>query len=143
MSDVVTCPRQGCQRSVLLSDQDPKLGRCFCGFSFCALCMKAYHGVAECDLNLGESVWILYNFLAASKQKIIESFIAASQDEKVQMSRKYGGMAKLQRLVDNLQNETWITGNSKKCPKCATPIEVRDRETGRQSVSRRTMVATR
>ncbi|CAL8084839.1 unnamed protein product [Calicophoron daubneyi] len=47
MRDIGTCPRPGCNTSVILDD--PNLGRCpTCRLAFCPHCLRTYHGVAKC-----------------------------------------------------------------------------------------------
>ncbi|ETN78545.1 IBR domain protein [Necator americanus] len=85
MADVVLCPRKTCQNPVMVSERTLNLGTCqMCGFSFCVLCFRAYHGVDGC------------NFKKIDKERILEEWNSADEKERVLMARKFGGLKNLQ-----------------------------------------------
>ncbi|KAK6734913.1 hypothetical protein RB195_018233 [Necator americanus] len=89
MADVVLCPRKTCQNPVMVSERTLNLGTCqMCGFSFCVLCFRAYHGVDGC------------NFKKIDKERILEEWNSADEKERVLMARKFGGLKNLQVAQD-------------------------------------------
>lgn len=56
--------------------------------------------------------------------KIFESYTNGDQPTKESMERKYG-KKQLLSMINDIQAETWIGKNSKPCPHCSAPIEVR------------------
>ncbi|KAJ1373048.1 hypothetical protein KIN20_035376 [Parelaphostrongylus tenuis] len=112
MDDVVPCPRKVCQKPVLVSERTRNLASCgMCGYSFCVLCFRAYHGLEGC------------HFKTVDKQRLIAKWNSADETERSQMARRFGGMNNLQKVVDAILNEGWIEGNSKPCPRCRVRIE--------------------
>lgn len=112
MSDVVVCPRKSCQKPVLVSEKTLNLGSCgVCGYSFCVLCFRAYHGVDDCK------------FKSVDKQRIIEEWNKADENGRVEMAKRFGGVKNLQNLVNTMLNEGWMDGHSKPCPRCRVRIE--------------------
>ncbi|PIO59390.1 IBR domain protein [Teladorsagia circumcincta] len=115
MSDVVTCPRKTCQKPVLVSERTVNLGSCgMCGYSFCILCLRAYHGVDECK------------FKSVDKKRIIEEWNAADENGRVQMAKRFGGLKNLENIINAMLNDGWMEGNSKPCPRCRVRIEKND-----------------
>uniref|UniRef100_A0A7I4Y599 RBR-type E3 ubiquitin transferase n=1 Tax=Haemonchus contortus TaxID=6289 RepID=A0A7I4Y599_HAECO len=115
MPDVVNCPRKTCQKPVLVSERTVNLGSCtMCGYSFCVLCFRAYHGVDDC------------NFKSVDKKRIIEEWNTADQNGRAQMAKRFGGIKNLENIVNNLLNDGWMEGNSKPCPRCRVRIEKSD-----------------
>lgn len=80
------------------------LGSCgVCGYSFCVLCFRAYHGVDDCKFKSGKKVWIArYKlrgqvfFIAVDKQRIIEEWNKADENGRVEMAKRFGGVKNLQ-----------------------------------------------
>ncbi|PIO64191.1 hypothetical protein TELCIR_14189 [Teladorsagia circumcincta] len=56
-----------------------------CGYSFCILCLRAYHGVDECK------------FKSVDKKRIIEEWNAADENGRVQMAKRFGGLKNLEK----------------------------------------------
>ncbi|VDO25231.1 unnamed protein product [Haemonchus placei] len=93
-------------RSYFKEGQTVNLGSCtMCGYSFCVLCFRAYHGVDDCNFKSGEVVRGL---------PCNSSFGAESSKRS------------LQNIVNNLLNDGWMEGNSKPCPRCRVRIEKSD-----------------
>uniref|UniRef100_A0A0K0D7G8 RBR-type E3 ubiquitin transferase n=1 Tax=Angiostrongylus cantonensis TaxID=6313 RepID=A0A0K0D7G8_ANGCA len=78
-----------------------------CGYSFCVLCYRAYHGLNEC------------HFKDVDKESLVTKWDSADEKERIQMGQRFGGLQNLQVLF----HEGWIDGNSKPCPRCRIRIE--------------------
>ncbi|KAK5983933.1 RBR-type E3 ubiquitin transferase [Trichostrongylus colubriformis] len=85
-----------------------------CGYSFCVLCLRAYHGIDEC------------RFKSADKKRIIEEWNAADENTRIEMAKRFGGMKNLKNIVNALLSDGWMEGNSKPCPRCRVRIEKND-----------------
>ncbi|KAI4476388.1 hypothetical protein M0802_014875 [Mischocyttarus mexicanus] len=104
MTDIVYCPRRQCQYPVS-RDLNEKMASCpLCQYTFCVYCKMVYH---------------------AEKQQLVNRYQGASDDEKLQMEKRYG-KKQLEILVENTMSENWININSHNCPHCYAAIEKSD-----------------
>lgn len=55
---------------------------------------------------------------------MFETYLNGDETTKENMERKYG-KKQLLSMINDIQAETWIGQNSKPCPHCSAPIEVR------------------
>ncbi|KAE9412861.1 hypothetical protein Angca_002903, partial [Angiostrongylus cantonensis] len=85
MIDVVPCPRKTCQNPVFVSERTQNLATCeMCGYSFCVLCYRAYHGLNEC------------HFKDVDKESLVTKWDSADEKERIQMGQRFGGLQNLQ-----------------------------------------------
>ncbi|VDP04668.1 unnamed protein product [Soboliphyme baturini] len=109
MADIIYCPRMVCQMPVVKEDDQDNLATCsFCGFSFCPLCLKGYHGVMPCNI--------------VNLQEVVRKYMESSPEERKCMERRYGKQ-QLVNATNELSNEKWKSEHSKPCPSCKAPIE--------------------
>ncbi|XP_008102920.2 E3 ubiquitin-protein ligase RNF14 [Anolis carolinensis] len=110
MPDVVYCPRLGCQTPVM---QEPSCNVgicCNCGYAFCTVCKKTYHGVQSCKIAAGKFAAFLKEYLAADEttKRFLE---------------KHYGKRLLRSAVEEIESKEWLKNYSKLCPSCGAPIE--------------------
>ncbi|KAJ9578727.1 hypothetical protein L9F63_005089 [Diploptera punctata] len=72
-----------------------------------------------------DAVLLAALFRAHEKRILVEEYISASDERRVQMEQRYG-KKQLQALVDTYLSEKWLDSNSKKCPNCSAAIEKSD-----------------
>jgi hypothetical protein len=58
------------------------------------------------------------------KMKLFDDYINGDESTKESMEKRYG-KKQLISMVNEIQAETWIGQNSKPCPHCNAPIEVK------------------
>uniref|UniRef100_A0A668TKA8 RBR-type E3 ubiquitin transferase n=1 Tax=Oreochromis aureus TaxID=47969 RepID=A0A668TKA8_OREAU len=108
MSDVTYCPRTSCGSAVIL-EKSSKAALCSaCGFAFCVICRKTYHGTGKCE----------------TKKKYAERYIIdlGSRERKRLLENRYGCNL-LVSIMENKLSNNWIANNSKSCPECFSRIE--------------------
>lgn len=98
MSDVVRCPRRGCNCPVIC-DVQQHMARCDkCGHCFCTRCWKAYHALSPCEVS-------------------IKNFENLDVNElKEMLKSKYGEV-----MATSIIDEISISRTYKRCPRCAVP----------------------
>jgi len=62
--------------------------------------------------------------ISDEKKKIIEKYNSGNIDERKLMEKRYG-KKQLATLVQTVMSEDWIENESKCCPHCKAPIQVR------------------
>ncbi|CAH1267487.1 RNF14 [Branchiostoma lanceolatum] len=113
MADVVYCPRKSCQCPVML-EPDSKMGGCTaCQYTFCTLCKLAYHGVSPCRIKPDDL------------RKLREEYLAASDEGKKFLEKRYGRKSIKQALEETFSEE-WLKRYAKECPQCGTHIQKLD-----------------
>ncbi|XP_066288072.1 E3 ubiquitin-protein ligase RNF14-like [Branchiostoma lanceolatum] len=113
MADVVYCPRKSCQCPVML-EPDSKMGGCTaCQYTFCTLCKLAYHGVSPCRIKPDDL------------RKLREEYLAASDEGKKFLEKRYGRKSIKQALEETFSEE-WLKKYAKECPQCGTHIQKLD-----------------
>uniref|UniRef100_A0A3P9CU53 RBR-type E3 ubiquitin transferase n=1 Tax=Maylandia zebra TaxID=106582 RepID=A0A3P9CU53_9CICH len=108
MSDVTYCPRTSCGSAVIL-EKSSKAALCSeCGFAFCVICRKTYHGTGKCE----------------TKKKYAERYIIdlGSRERKRLLENRYGCNL-LVSIAEKKLSDNWIANNTKSCPECFTRIE--------------------
>jgi len=55
---------------------------------------------------------------------MLKEYTEGPKSKKKEFEKRYG-RKKMQELLDLSLSESWISNNSKKCPKCQSPIEVK------------------
>jgi E3 ubiquitin-protein ligase RNF14 len=115
--DVVWCPRAWCHGPAFRDASLDKLVICRdCQYSFCAVCLKSYHGKAFC--NLPALLRIVEEYLTAKESGI--------KKEISRIEAKYGTKM-LQRLeydyLAEKETNEWKKRNTTACPMCHTSIE--------------------
>jgi hypothetical protein len=63
-------------------------------------------------------------FVAEEQLKLVNEYNTGSDEARSLLERRYG-RKQLQRLVDTVLSEQWVSTNSQNCPKCNVSIEVR------------------
>ncbi|KAI5992155.1 hypothetical protein EDD15DRAFT_2168501 [Pisolithus albus] len=120
----VHCPMEYCQEPVprattaaIIEDDESTWGRlreCHsCGYSFCSVCKRTWHGPhTPCPLPV--------------TSKIILAYLAASEDERIRLERHYGRTS-VQRMVrqhkEDEENRKWLESSTTECPGCALRVE--------------------
>ncbi|KAI6020796.1 hypothetical protein BKA83DRAFT_1432233 [Pisolithus microcarpus] len=84
-----------------------------CGYSFCSVCKRTWHGPhTPCPLPV--------------TSKIILAYLAASEDERIRLERHYGRTS-VQRMVrqhkEDEENRKWLESSTTECPGCALRVE--------------------
>ncbi|KAG8856703.1 translation termination inhibitor protein itt1 [Serendipita sp. 411] len=85
-----------------------------CGYSFCILCKRSWHGIAPCSSDI--------------TAKFLDEYMALEDGSpgKVALERRFG-KAQLMKLVNKLQedveNDKWLKRSTTSCPKCSTAVE--------------------
>lgn len=85
-----------------------------CGFSFCILCKRSWHGLAPCSSNI--------------TAKFLEEYMSLDEahPERLALERRFG-KAQLVRLVEkikeDLENQQWLERSTTKCPNCQISVE--------------------
>ncbi|KAJ1720246.1 hypothetical protein LPJ53_005097 [Coemansia erecta] len=111
------CPRAGCGRGVESDAQIDRLCQCPCGYAFCRLCLRTWHGPNFCEIK--------------SVQKIVEMYIQAVREDessvkRLKMEKQYG-LGVLQKLLREHEQEhasiDYIRSSTQQCPKCRFGIE--------------------
>ncbi|KAJ1827319.1 hypothetical protein LPJ56_001725, partial [Coemansia sp. RSA 2599] len=111
------CPRAGCGRGVECDKTVERLCECACGYVFCKLCLRTWHGNNHCDIR--------------GAQKIIEMYVRAvrhSRDAtmRAKLEKQYGE-ATLKRMLAEYDRESasvdLIRESTQKCPKCELRIQ--------------------
>lgn len=110
MEDIVYCPRPTC-RCVTVKEEGEDMAVCpGCTFAFCILCKRTWHGVSPCKL------------LPDDVKQLKEVYDASSSEIQQSMEQRYG-RPHLLRAFQEVETESWITTNSKQCPKCHAHIQ--------------------
>ncbi|XP_035681742.1 E3 ubiquitin-protein ligase RNF14-like [Branchiostoma floridae] len=113
MADVVYCPRKSCQCPVMLEPDSKMAGCTACGYTFCTLCKLAYHGVSPCRIKPDDL------------RKLREEYLAASDEGKKFLEKRYGKKSIKQALEETFSEE-WLKKYAKECPQCGTHIQKLD-----------------
>ncbi|KAG8466128.1 hypothetical protein KFE25_001884 [Diacronema lutheri] len=104
MDDMTWCPLAHCQAAVVLErDADgalDKLGRCAqCGFCFCTLCQRSWHGDGPCS-------------------DFKRRWDAADAAERAALETRFGRHA-----IEEIESTHLISSTTQGCPCCRAPIE--------------------
>eukprot|EP00116_Pleurobrachia_bachei_P008260 sb/3468522/ len=112
MIDVFKCPRKLCENFVV-KDPDIDMACCDdCGFVFCVLCEKSWHGVNNrCEIKSGKY------------KDICRIYNEGNPGEIKMLYRKYG-RAQVDEIVNNMQTFLWLQEHSKPCPTCKAMIQL-------------------
>ena len=62
--------------------------------------------------------------ILANLLQLIEQWDAASPADREHFAKRFGGVKKLERIVNDARAMHWIESHSKPCPKCRSSIEV-------------------
>jgi len=85
-----------------------------CGYSFCILCKRSWHGLAPCSGDI--------------TAKFVEQYMSleVGDPEKLVLERRFG-KAQLSRLVEklkeDLENKKWLEQSTTQCPNCLVSVE--------------------
>uniref|UniRef100_A0A3B5LN81 RBR-type E3 ubiquitin transferase n=1 Tax=Xiphophorus couchianus TaxID=32473 RepID=A0A3B5LN81_9TELE len=106
MPDITYCPRLTCGSAVILEKSSPAAMCSVCSFAFCVDCKKTYHGTSKCyeepDLSTEKS--------GKRKRRLLEN--------------RYGRKLFVYTFEKHVSDK-WITTNTRPCPHCFSPIQVR------------------
>ncbi|KAM9383632.1 E3 ubiquitin-protein ligase RNF14-like isoform 2-T2 [Pholidichthys leucotaenia] len=131
MSDVTYCPRTSCGSPVIQEKSSTAAICSVCGFAFCVMCKKTYHGIEDCWrenplIKLMDKVLIQGHVslpgAEAGKKALFEDYISGSKERQKLLERWYGRNVLLGTLEKGL-TESWMTSNTKFCPYCFSRIE--------------------
>ncbi|XP_022099046.1 E3 ubiquitin-protein ligase RNF14-like [Acanthaster planci] len=147
MDDIVYCPRLSCQCPVM-KDGESSLAVCSaCGYSFCVLCNRVYHGVSPCVASEEEILKVLVEFEdgdedckvrlekrygkdlfkdlreEAEERRRQEELAELGRLKEAEERRKERELAEKEPLKQRMQNQRWKNNNTKQCPTCGTHIE--------------------
>lgn len=79
-------------------------------FDLFYLFLATFHGVVPCKVKSKEQM------------ELITKYMGAEGQEKSLLEKRYG-KKQLQTMVDNFESETYLSENSKPCPKCQILIQ--------------------
>ncbi|KXS21338.1 RWD-domain-containing protein [Gonapodya prolifera JEL478] len=127
-SDICFCPRPFCQAPANIQESESgdqtgvRMATCtHCGFCFCAVCQRSWHGNSTKICN-----W-------RSFAPIVESYLKASQSgdiTQVTFLEKRYGEKMLRKMARDWENEResrkWLVENSKDCPECGLHVQKSD-----------------
>ncbi|KAJ1720247.1 hypothetical protein LPJ53_005098 [Coemansia erecta] len=111
------CPRAGCNRGVECDSQVERLCQCACGYAFCRLCLRAWHGSNFCEIK--------------NAQSLVELYIQARSDTdnpkaRLKMEKQYG-LAVLEKMLREHEQDSasleFISGSTQQCPRCRFGIQ--------------------
>ncbi|KAJ2780040.1 hypothetical protein GGI15_003679 [Coemansia interrupta] len=111
------CPRAGCGRGVECDPQVDRLCQCACGYAFCRLCLRAWHGSNFCEIK--------------NAQSLVERYIHALGDTanpkmRLKMEKQYG-QAVLEKMLREHEQDSasleFISGSTQQCPRCRFGIQ--------------------
>ncbi|XP_035509474.1 E3 ubiquitin-protein ligase RNF14-like [Morone saxatilis] len=132
MPDVTYCPRRSCA-SAVIQDKSSNAAMCsVCGFAFCVICKKTYHGKDNCQekkknviKRTGKDAQQASVDLPQSQEGIRalwDDYASGSKQRQHLLESRYGRKI-LQVTVEASLSEDWITSNSKSCPHCFCRIQ--------------------
>ncbi|CAG7847378.1 SubName: Full=Related to ring finger protein 14 {ECO:0000313/EMBL:CCA75181.1} [Serendipita indica DSM 11827] len=85
-----------------------------CGFAFCMLCKRSWHGLAPCSSDI--------------KAKFVQEYMELEDgsEGRLALERRFG-KAQLVRLVtkfkEEMETENWLKSSTTNCPNCSTSVE--------------------
>ncbi|XP_022645799.1 E3 ubiquitin-protein ligase RNF14-like isoform X1 [Varroa destructor] len=107
-ADIISCPRELCEKPVII-EPDSAMATCStCNLSFCLTCRRPSHGINPCET--GNASQLAMKYLNATPE------VRAALEKK--FSKKY-----LTAIVNEYDSQNWIKENAKKCPRCQTIIQ--------------------
>ncbi|XP_035766646.1 E3 ubiquitin-protein ligase RNF14-like [Neolamprologus brichardi] len=92
MSDVTYCPRIYCGSAVIL-EKSSKAALCSeCGFAFCVICRKTYHGMGKCETKkkYAERYIIDLPQSQVGVKALWEDYVSGSRERKRLLENRYG-----------------------------------------------------
>lgn len=112
MGDTTECARKSCGMLSYITDKEKNLVECsYCGYNFCYLCKQTFHGVSPCKIR------------AEDVADVVKKWQEGDEEERAELSRKYGGEKVLEEWVGQVLNGQWMNDNTKGCPGCRVKIE--------------------
>ncbi|KAI7821806.1 RWD domain-containing protein [Kickxella alabastrina] len=111
------CPRSGCGLSVECDARYPHLSQCACGYTFCNLCLRAWHGTNYCEIKSSER--ILRQYIRVVRETV-------DSQARARLERQYGQGVLQKMLRDHDQDNAsvdFIRESSQQCPKCKLFIQ--------------------
>lgn len=130
MPDVMFCPRPSCA-SAVLTDNSSSAAQCsVCGFAFCVLCKKTYHGAEDCQTRVkkrsvettGQQTYADIPETREGRMALRDDYCSGSRDRQRLLESRYGRSNMIYFMEDSLSWD-WIKDNSKTCPHCFSHIE--------------------
>ena len=104
MNDVVYCPLLNCQAAMVMNRNETQ-GECAsCSHAFCLKCMKSAH-----EENV--VCW-----------QVEGEYLATDENGRNDLEAIYG-KEKFRGVLDTTENEVWLKGNTRPCPRCSAAIE--------------------
>ncbi|KAM9385757.1 E3 ubiquitin-protein ligase RNF14-like [Pholidichthys leucotaenia] len=130
MSDVTYCPRRSCGSPVIQEKSSTAALCSVCGFAFCVMCKKTYHGTEDCQTEKTVKKMIeegLHGRVALPQSEeglkaLWDDYVGGSKERRHLLESRYGRRVLMDTLTDDL-SENWMTTNTKFCPHCFKRIE--------------------
>ncbi|XP_076582550.1 E3 ubiquitin-protein ligase RNF14-like [Chaetodon auriga] len=130
MADVVYCPRQSCGSAVIQSSNAAMCS--VCGFAFCVLCKKTYHGPEDCQAKKSVEKVVEGSDTQQGKIDLPQSregmmalwddYAGGSKQRRRLLESRYGRNILLV-IMEKYLSEDWMTFNCKNCPHCFSRIQ--------------------
>ncbi|KAL3976770.1 frizzled 9/10 [Sarotherodon galilaeus] len=124
MSDVTYCPRTSCGSAVIL-EKSSKAALCSaCGFAFCVICRKTYHGTGKCETKKKYAERYIIDLPQSQEgmKALMKDYASGSRERKRLLENRYGCNL-LVSIMENKLSDNWIANNTRSCPECFTRIE--------------------
>ncbi|KAG9348049.1 hypothetical protein JZ751_004069 [Albula glossodonta] len=129
MTDVVYCPRRTCGTAVMVEPDNTTAICSACGYAFCTLCKQSNHGLYNCrDKRARETEKGTDTPYASLPNKeeglrdLWEDYETGSKARRKFLEQRYGRKA-LQSPLEDALSDSWISENTKECPKCSATIQ--------------------
>ncbi|XP_061593201.1 E3 ubiquitin-protein ligase RNF14-like [Cololabis saira] len=125
MPDVTYCPMRWCS-SAVIRDKSSTAAQCtVCGFAFCVVCSKTYHGTNACyEEKPTEEIEDLPSLPESEEgqRALLDDYVTGSKQRRRLLENRYGRKVLLSNLENDL-NDKWKAVNTKACPHCFSPIQ--------------------
>ncbi|KAJ8376798.1 hypothetical protein SKAU_G00073780 [Synaphobranchus kaupii] len=130
MADITYCPRYMCATAVLVEPDNSSAICSSCRYTFCTLCRQGYHCPSPCmGTEERETATDEPNAPYASVPKkeggirgLWDDYETGSQERRKVLEKRYGRHV-LQNGVENNLSQSWLAGNTQKCPHCSANIQ--------------------
>ncbi|XGW14351.1 hypothetical protein V3C99_000568 [Haemonchus contortus] len=133
IDDIAFCPRPRCQNPAPKRSCTSLLAICpVCDYSFCIKCHRAYHGVNPCRATVvaGSRMVEDEEGNLVFKEITVDEYLAATDDQRQEMAWWYGGVDKLEEVMDKAlglnekRTQKVLEKYTKTCPTCGIAIMV-------------------
>ncbi|VDO34720.1 unnamed protein product [Haemonchus placei] len=135
IDDIAFCPRPRCQSPAPRRSCTSLLAICpVCDYSFCIKCHRAYHGVNPCRATVvaGSRMVEDEEGNLVFKEITVDEYLAATDDQRQEMAWWYGGVDKLEEVMDKAlglsekRSQKFLEKYTRTCPTCGVAIMVEE-----------------